>query len=72
MGKKEKIRKDCTIRIRTLLEVTENPKGTFTNKERLYLINIDKFYSKTSTCFPCNKKGKKDLLNFIKNELYLR
>lgn len=68
---KHKIRKDATIKIETLLEVTENPKGCFTNKEKQLIISIDKGYCKTSTSFPYTKQGKKELLDFIKKECYL-
>ncbi len=69
---KEKWRKDATIKIKTFLEVVENPKGCFTNNEKLINIDIDKGYMGTSQSFNCTKKGTKELLEFIKNELYLK
>ena len=68
---KEKWRKEATIKIRTLLEVTENPKGCFNNKEKLIGISIDKGHIESSTCFKYTKKGKKELLNLIKERLFL-
>jgi len=68
---KEKYRREGTIKIKTLLEVTENPKGCFNNREKLLCIDIDKGGTVIMASFPYTKKGKKDLLNFIKEELYL-
>jgi hypothetical protein len=68
---KEKIRNDATIKIRTLLEVIENPKGFFKNKEKLLMVSIRKSTCEVSTAFDYSKKGKKDLIKFIKDELYL-
>jgi len=68
---KEKWRKEAIIKIETLLEITENPKGCFENKEKVIAISIDKPDVTVSTCFEYNKKGKKDLLEWIKRELYL-
>lgn len=67
---REKWRKDATIKIETLLEVTENPKGSFKNDEKLINININKGYMTSSCSFTHNKKGKKLALKFIKEELY--
>lgn len=68
---KEKWRKDATIKLETLIDVTENPKGCFSNKEKLINVKIEKLTMMTSTSFPYTKKGKKELLNFIKKECYL-
>ena len=67
---KEKWRKDATIKIKTLLEVTENPKSCFSNKEKLINVNIDKGYTTSSTSFLYTKSGKEGVLEFIKKELY--
>ena len=69
---KEVWRKDETIKISTLLEVTENPKGSFTNKEKLINVKINRWSLETSQSFPCTKKGKRDLLKFISEECYLK
>jgi hypothetical protein len=71
MKVKEKVRKEAVIKIETLMDVIENPKGCFENKEKLLMIEIDKGYVSSSTAFPYTKKGKKDLLKFIKNECFL-
>jgi len=68
---KEKWRKDCTIKLQTLLEVTENPKNCFSNDEKLINVSIDKGLARTSTSFPTTKKGKKELLKYIKEGCYL-
>jgi hypothetical protein len=68
---KEKWRKEATIKIKTLLKVTENPKGCFSNDEQLINISIDKCYVTSSFSFVLTKKGKKDALKFLKEELYL-
>ena len=68
---KEVWRKEANIKIRTLLEVTENPKGHFTNKEKLINIQIQKYMRISSASFIYNKKGKKELLKMIKEELNL-
>lgn len=65
-------RKDAVIKISTLLEVTENPKGCFSNKEKVINVNIDKGYMSAITSFPVTKKGTKQLLDFIKKELFLK
>lgn len=71
--KKEVWIKEATIKIKTLLEVTENPKGCFANKKKLINVNIDKGKTYTaSSSFGYSKKGKKDLLKFIKDVLYLK
>lgn len=68
---KEKWRKEAIINIKTLLEVTENPKGCFQNKEKLINIKIYRGYLTISTSFVFTKKGKKEASNFIKRECYL-
>jgi hypothetical protein len=68
---KEVERKDATIKIKTILEVTENPKGSFKNKEKLISISIDKYYGVTSTCFPFTRDGRRRALKFISRECYL-
>ncbi len=69
---KEKWRKDATIKIKTLLDVTENPKGYYENKEKLVNVSIDHPYGYGSPCsFKKTKKGKKEALAYIKKELYL-
>ena len=69
---KEKVRKDAVITIKTLLEVTENPKGSFTNKERLYLVTINCSTWSSSTAFKHSKAGAKKLLKFITQEAHLK
>lgn len=68
---KQKWRKDTTITVSTLSDVSENPKGCFNNEEKLINIYIDKGYMETSCSFEFSKKGKKEALDFIKKELYL-
>ena len=68
---KEKWRKDCTIKVKTLLNITENPKGCFENKEKLINIEIDKKYVDSACSFKLNKSGKKKALKFIKDEVCL-
>ncbi len=69
---KEKWRRDATIKIETLLEVTENPKGCFSNKEKVVNANIKFPYGKEISCsFKATKKGKREMLKLIKEELYL-
>lgn len=68
---KEKWIKEATIKIRTLLEVTENPRGCFENKEKLIGISIDKYHVEAITCFEYTKKGKRELLKWIKEKMYL-
>lgn len=70
---KEKWRKDAVIKITTLLEIIENPKGSFTNKERVVNIHIDFPWGKSVSCsYLTTKKGKKRALKFIAEELYLQ
>jgi len=68
--KKEKWRKEATIKVKTLLKVTEFPKGCFDNKEDLINVSIDKGHVKSSCSFPHTEKGKKEALKFIKDEVY--
>lgn len=68
---KETWRKDATIKIKTLLEVTENPKGSYTNKEKLINVSVDKGFVTSSTSFKHTKKGKRELLKWLKEALYL-
>lgn len=64
--------KDATIKLQTLLETTENPKGCFTNNEKLINAHIKfPWGTSVSMSFDSNKKGKKELIKFIKKELYL-
>jgi len=69
---KEKWRKEATIKIKTLLDVTEYPKGCFENKERLMIINIEKPDVISSTSFPCTRKGERELIKWLKEELYFK
>jgi len=66
---KGKWRKDATIKIKTLLDITENPKGCFSPKPRLIQVEVDKSFVNQSTCFPATKKGKKELLKYIRETL---
>jgi hypothetical protein len=68
---KEKWRKDATIKIKTLLEVTQYPKGCYTNKPKLINVGIDKSTVICSTSFKATKKGRRELLKYIKENLYL-
>ena len=64
--------KDATIKLITLLETTENPKGSFTNKEIVQNVEISFPWGSTiSTSFDTNKKGKDELIKFLRKELYL-
>ena len=56
---KEKWRKDSSIKVKTLMDVTENPKGCFENKKKLINISIDKGYMSSSCSFKLTKSGKK-------------
>lgn len=68
---KEKWRKDAVIKIKTLLEITKTKDGEI-NKEKLINVSIDKGYVENSTSFEKTKQGTKELLKFIKDELYLK
>ena len=59
------------IKIRKVRSVVEEFKGTVSYKDKLLCIEIDKGYSSRSTCFKHTKKGEKDLIKFIKEDLYL-
>jgi hypothetical protein len=61
-------RTDAKITIRTLLERTkENGRGS--NKEKLINVKIDQRDWLDSKSFPYTKKGKKQALDFINEEL---
>ena len=62
---------EARIKITNIREVFKEKKGCYSYKDKLICIEIDKRISKTSTCFKDNKKGRKELLNFIKDECYL-
>jgi len=68
---KELWRKDAVITIKTLLDVTEHPKGCFNNKEKLINVQVHKGNMETSTSFEYDKDGKSEVLDFIKRECYL-
>ncbi len=69
---KEKWRRDCSIKVKTLMDITENPKGCFKNEEKLVNISIETPYGHGSSCsFKTTKKGKKEALAFLKERLYL-
>ncbi len=69
---KEKWRRDAVIKIKTLLEVTENPKGCYSNKEKVTNVTIKFPYGKETSCsFKATKKGKREALKYIKEGLYL-
>ena len=41
-------------------------------KDKLICIKSTKSSVITSTCFPCTLKGKRDIIKFIKSELYIK
>ena len=68
--KKEVERLDATIKISTLMDVIEDPKDSFTNKEKRRCVEIKLPWGvRTSTSFCTGKKGTKELLKFIKDVL---
>ena len=68
---KEKWIKNATIIVQTLIERTENPKGCFSIKSKLINVLIKKSTVNYSSSFPITKKGTKELLKFIEENLHL-
>lgn len=61
---------EARIKISKIIEVFKQ--GALTEfKDKLICVHIDKGYMSSDTAFKDNKKGKKELLKFIKEELYL-
>jgi len=72
MGKQLKDREhiEAIIKISKIREVFKE--GNLTEfKDKLICIKVDKPTITTTTCFPDTKKGGRDLIKFIKDELYL-
>jgi hypothetical protein len=66
-------RTDAKITIRTLLERTKEKQknsSCISNKEILINVRIDKGDYNSSMSFPLTKKGKRQALDFINEELY--
>ena len=63
---------EAKITITKIREVFKESKNLTSFKDKLLWIKISKPTYNTYTSFKCNKKGKKELLNFIREELYLK
>lgn len=59
---------DYKIRIKRIKEHYKEG-SSHTLKPKLICVSIDTFNSRTSTAFKDNKKGKKELLQFLKQEI---
>jgi len=59
------------IKISKIRECCKESRGCYSFKGKLICVKITKPTTITSTCFPDTKKGRKELLKFIKEELYL-
>ena len=64
--------KNATIKVKTLIDRKEYPKNCFSSKEKLINVSIDKSTVCYSSSFRVTKKGTKELLRFIKENLYLK
>ena len=63
---------DSTIKIRKIRQTFKSSKGTYHYVDYLLCVEIKKHWgNKVLTCFPDTKKGRKELLEFIKEECYL-
>jgi hypothetical protein len=58
------------ITITAVREVWKD-KNMTENRPKVLCVNIDKITNMTTTCFKDNTKGHRELLAFIKKELYL-
>jgi hypothetical protein len=68
---KDKKFREYTIKIDKLIERFKDG-NMYESKEKLLCVSIEKLGGfTTSTTFKDNKKGRKELLNFIKKECYL-
>lgn len=66
---KESWRKDATIIVSTLLRTTEDPRGTFTNKEELVSVGVRRPTYTSYSSFQATKNGKQKLMDFISKEI---
>lgn len=62
---------EARIKITNIREVLKEKKGCHSYKDKLICIKITLPTSIVSTCFKADKKGKRDLLKFIKENCYL-
>ena len=60
------------IKVSKIKEVFTDGTGGYAHKDKLICIKIDKPTVINSTCFKDTKKGRKELLNYIRDELYLK
>ena len=68
---KDKEHTEAIIKISKIREVLKEKKGCYSYKDKLICIKITLPTSIISTCFNANKKGRKELLQFIKENCYL-
>ena len=69
--KEEKRINEAVIIIDKIIEVTENTKGCFKNDDKFICIKVIKNNTEHSTCFKSTKEVKKQLLEFIKENLHI-
>jgi len=62
---------EATIKI-TKVQKLFKDKNIYTSKDKLRCVKITKPTVITSTCFPDDKKGNRELIKFIKKELYIK
>ena len=63
---------EAIIKISKVKEIFKTGEGSYSSKDKLICIQIDKPTVRTSTCFPCTFKGKRELIKLIKKELYIK
>ena len=69
---KEKWITGRTIKFKTLLQTTEFRKDCYANKELLINVKISDGLGSVSSSFATTKTGTKEILKFIKNNVYLK
>ena len=69
---KEKWITGRTIKFKTFLQTTEVSKNSYENKELLINVEIKTNLGSISSTFAVTKRGTKEILKFIKNNVYLK
>ncbi len=69
---KDKEHTEAIIKISKIREVFKTGKGCYSFKDKLICIKVTKSTTTSSTCFPCTFKGERELIKFIKEELYIK
>jgi len=63
---------EVVLKVSKIREVFKEGEGFYSFKDKLRCIKATHSTVINSTCFPCTRKGDKDLIKFIKEQLYIK